>query len=66
MSTWLFPIALDLLATALIAGPCHPPPLLQGVWILGGLQIWDRILSYWGALGMRVVRVVVGIVVRIG
>lgn len=36
MGTRLFPIALDLLATTLIAGPCHPASLLHVFRVVQG------------------------------
>lgn len=63
MSTRLFPIAFDLLATAFVTGPCDPSSLLQGIC---GFHIETRIVSHWGALETRLVRVIVVVVMRIG
>lgn len=46
MGTWLFPIALDLLATTLIAGASHPSSLLQvfGIRHGGGTRVWREFM----------------------
>lgn len=61
MGAWLFPIAFDLFAPTFITGPGYPSSFLQRIRMGDMFRFCDRV----GALRMRQVCIIMGIILRI-